>query len=376
MMRFTRRFLTPSLLLLLALAPAQAEEKQPIRERLAQRVPELRKKKKLIGLAAMVMVDSKMVASHCDGERSRGSGKKLTVNDRWHIGSITKSITSTVIGRLVEKGTIDWDDTVGELAPDWKTHPDWRPVTLTQLMTHTAGAPSNFSSFTQFIRPAEGPKRIEARRAAVLAVLKTKPKGEPGKVHRYSNVGYTIAGALLETKLNKSWEDLVREEVFEPLKLDKAGFGPPKDDKKKLDQPRGHQKLGPFKRAVGTDEDNTPIMGPAGIVHMSLENLCTYGNEHLKGERGVAGLLQVKTMKWLHTPRLRKYACGWVVWPKSERHDQRLVWHNGSNTMWYALLAIVPEKNAVIAITSNDGDIRGAEDAGFQIVREIASLID
>ena len=75
----------------------------------------LRKEKNLVGLAAMVMVDGQVVASAVDGERKIGSGVPLEIGDRWHLGGITKSITATMIARLVESGQMQWSDTIGEM---------------------------------------------------------------------------------------------------------------------------------------------------------------------------------------------------------------------------------------------------------------------
>ena len=70
---------------------------------LADLVTVLRKEHKLVGLAAMVMVDGKVMSSAAEGERKKGSGVPLELSDRWHLGSITKSITATMIGRLVNR---------------------------------------------------------------------------------------------------------------------------------------------------------------------------------------------------------------------------------------------------------------------------------
>jgi hypothetical protein len=48
-------------------------------------------------------------------------------------------------------------------------------------------------------------------------------------------------------------------------------------------------------------------------------------------------------------------------------------WHNGSNTMWYALVVFIPGKNMVVAVTSNDGDIKQAESAAWRIVNACAN---
>jgi CubicO group peptidase (beta-lactamase class C family) len=340
---------------------------------LADLIPALRKEKKLVGLAAMIVVDGKVVDSAVDGERKKGSGVRLEIGDRWHLGSITKSVTATMIARLIESGKMQWSTTVGECFPDAPIHHDWKPVTLKQLLTHTSGAPANFSLGVRLKQPALGPERTRARRVAVLEVLAEKPENPPGKKYAYSNVGYTIAGAMAETKTGATWEDLVKREVFEPLALTAAGFGPPKSSDEKLEQPRGHTTnfLG-WKTAAGDDADNTPIMGPAGIVHMTLKDLCTYATEHLRGERGDGKLLSAETYKLLHTPELDDYACGWVRNDPSADIPHTVYWHNGSNTMWYALVVFIPAKNMVIAVTSNDGDIENAEAAAWDVVNASA----
>lgn len=348
---------------------------QAIMDRLTDLVPEIRAEKKLIGLGAMIMVDGKVVAAVVDGERRRGSGIALEVGDRWHLGSIVKSMTATVIARLVERQEIEWTTNVGEcFGESIEMHGDWRGVTLEQLLTHTSGAPPNFPIATQFQRPPEGKERMKARKTAVAAIVVKKPRTQPGKSFAYSNVGFTVAAAMVEEKTGKSWEELIRQEIFVPLSMPHAGFGPPKDGETNLAQPRGHQKIGPFKRAAGQEEDNSPIMAPAGSVHMTLAELCAYGNEHLSGEHGKGKLLTAETYQRLHAPRLKNYAFGWVVPDTNRWTDERLIWHNGSNTMWYALVVLMPDRNSVVSVTSNDGDIKRAEAAAFQIVKEFAKM--
>jgi len=163
----------------------------PVGARLAEVMTRLRKEKNLVGLAAMVMVDGQIVASAADGERLRGSGKPVEIGDRWHLGSITKSITATMIARLIEAGQIKWSDTVGECFSEESIHEDWKPVTLEQLLTHTSGAPANFSLQVRWKKPAPGPECMQERRDAVLAVLARKPEYPPGEKFAYSNIGYT-----------------------------------------------------------------------------------------------------------------------------------------------------------------------------------------
>jgi CubicO group peptidase (beta-lactamase class C family) len=332
----------------------------------------LRIKNKLVGLAGIVAVDGEVMASTADGERKIGSGVSIELTDRWHLGSVTKSITATMIARLVESGHMKWTDTVGERFPEATLHEDWKPVTLMQLLTHTSGAPANFSLSVRLLQPAIGAECTQKRRDAVIEVMAQKPEHAPGKNFAYSNVGYTIAGAMAELATGFTWEDLVKREVFEPLHLVGAGFGPPKSTPEAFDQPRGHRSVFGWKSSVGEEDDNTPIMGPAGTVHMTLHDLCTYGTEHLRGTQGRGKLLTAESYKRLHTPQLDGYAFGWVRREPTEDLPHIVLWHNGSNTMWYALIVIIPDTNQIIAVTSNDGDIVQAESAAWALVEASA----
>src|SRR5262249_42314105 len=290
-----------------------------------------------VGLAAMVVVDGQILASAADGERKKGSGVWLEIGDRWHLGGISKSITATMIARLVESGRMKWSASLGECFPDASIHEDWKPVTLKQLLTDTAGAPANFPEEVWGKRPPLGPACTQARREAVLGVIARKPEHTPGEKYVYSNVGYTIAGAMAEKATGATWEDLVKRQVFEPLKLTAAGFGPPKSPDETLEQPRGHLASRTWKVPADDDEDNTPIIGPAATVHMTLGDLCTYATDHLRGDLGKGKLLSAETYKRLHAPELNHYACGWIKKEPGKAIPYTVYWHNGTNTMWYAL---------------------------------------
>jgi CubicO group peptidase (beta-lactamase class C family) len=340
----------------------------------AKLITDLRREKKLVGLAATVTVDGKLVASAIDGERKKDSGVPLELGDQWHLGGITVSITSTMIARLIESGQPDqpgqlqWSTTVGECFPDAPIHADWKSVTFAELLTHTSGAPPIFAPEIQDKTPAPGPARTRARRDEVLKVLANKPDNPPGEQYAYSNVGTTIAAAMVEQKTGVSWEDLVTREVFQPLALNTAGFGPPTSPDETLPQPRGHRPYLGVKLPATDQDDNSPIMGPSGSVHMSLADLSTYAADHLRGHLGHGQLLAAESYQRLHTPRLHQYAYGWGVLTPTERTPYTIYWHNGSNTLWYALVVFIPERNMVVAVTANEGDITTAEEVAWQIV--------
>lgn len=307
-----------------------------------------------IGVGVLVLRDGHVIASAALGRRHHSNKDVVTLNDRWHIGSITKSVSATTLARLIERGLFDWETTIAEISgPDRGRFPVWDNVTLHQLLSHTAGAPANLPLTDNLRRPAPGRARIVAREQAVRRILRKPPLSHPGLMFRYSNAGYVIACALAERLSGKSWEELVVQEVAMPLGLAGAGFGAPPSRRRRPPEPWGHGRLWRWRFALG--RDNTPIIGPAGTLHMTLPDLAAYGNEHLQGLTGDGSLLQAGSYQRLHRPVLADYACGWLVQSNLDGVADSVHWHDGSNTLWYALLALIPARRLVVALVFNDG---------------------
>lgn len=290
------------------------------------------------------------------GLRSAQATTPVAVDDIWHLGSNTKSMTATLVARLVEKGGITWDTTVGDVlgpkVPDM--NPAYKPVTFRHLCSHHAGLQPNIevADLMRFPRDDGGDPRPDRLRYAALA-LKQAPVAAPGEKMVYANNGFIVAGAMLEAVYDRSWEDLITAHVFTPLKLASAGFGPP-GTPGKLDQPVGHVGAVPYPPGPGKIADNPVALGPAGRVHMNLRDLSAYLDAHL---RQPAGFLKPESWKILHTPPFEgTYAMGWIV------QGGRL-WHNGSNTLWYAEMCVDPVKGVVAAVACNQGDLSQSQSA-------------
>ena len=278
-------------------------------------------------------------------------GSVLVANDaRWHIGSISKSFTSTLVMRLVERGLLDLDNPVGTYLSDHKDqiHPDWKAATLRQLLSHTAGLPANAPPRTMRktydYAPSQG-------RQAVLAEMWDRPlEGEAGKF-LYSNLGYVLTGFIVEEVLDMSWEEAIQSEIGTPLGLPSLGFGAPTQ----LDAARGHRTFWGFRRPVSPEDplsDNPKWMGPAGTIHLSMKDLTRWGHVHLDiCTGGKPDYLSHESCQIMQTPVASDYGLGWVL--KTSEEEGRVVWHNGSNTMWYAMLLIVPDSNLVLALATN-----------------------
>lgn len=357
------RILFPLLLLYPSSNPSSSEE-------IAKVLSAARDKAELPGMVAGIVRGGRLTGVAAVGVRKAGVETPMEADDLVHLGSNTKSMTATVVAKLIEEGKLDWDTPLSKVFPEeskeW--HPDWRGVTVHQLLTHTAGLPADVE-----YDHLKGKTNTDKRRA-ILAQdwLKEAADPKPGSRFRYSNVGYILAGLVAETVTGKSWEDLMRQLLFEPLGMTRAGFGPP-GTPGEVDQPWGHS-IEKGKRSPSR-LDNPPCLGPAGRVHAPLADWAKFAILHLQGERpgGEAKqLLKPETFRKLHTPVKNNYACGWVRLPTPEKGEPYL-FHNGSNTMWYAEMWLDPAKQVAVLVATNEGGFK-AEQAVRSAALELLKL--
>ena len=83
-----------------------------------------------------------------------GTRTSVSVDDRFHLGSDTKAMTALLAAMLVEEGRLRWDSTVGAVFPETaeRMDPGLATVTLTELLSHTSGVPSDDQAFTDALQ--------------------------------------------------------------------------------------------------------------------------------------------------------------------------------------------------------------------------------
>jgi CubicO group peptidase (beta-lactamase class C family) len=337
--------------------PAAALDKQPEGE-IAQLLEPIRARHKVPGMAAAIIAGGELVELGVVGVRRAGSAEAITADDLFHIGSCTKAMTATMLAVLVEKGRLKWETTVGEVFDDVEMDEGWKGVTLAELLHNRGGAPAELNADGLWGRlwSFEGTPR-GARMELVRGVL-SRPPRQRGQ-YLYSNAGYAMAGAMAERVMDASWEELMRRHLLEPLGMTTAGFGAPGWGDA-LDQPRGHHASGRVEEP-GPRADNPPAIGPAGTVHCSLADWARFVGLHQTGGKNEGSLLGTATIAKLQTPADgpgERYAMGWLVtqrsWAKGDGPGLALT-HAGSNTLWYAVVWMAPERDFAVLVVCNQG---------------------
>ena len=295
------------------------------------------------GLWAAVYREGQVTRLAAVGVRKFGDATPATVQDQLHIGSCTKAMTATLAAKLVEVGDLKWNSTIEEVLPrlSRKIHESYRGVNLQQLLCHRAGVAANAKNWWLFHgKPVVGVRRKIAEDSLSEPASKLD-------AYLYSNLGYMLAGMMIEKVKRKPWEKCIVDELFEPLEMDSAGFGPP-GTKSKVRQPWGHQLKS---RMTSNQRDNAPALGPAGTVHLSLQDWLKFARLHLESKDS---FLKESSFRKLHEPyvnRGQRYAMGWLV-----SADQQIMTHSGSNTFWYATIRIDKTTRSVYIVAANIAD--------------------
>ena len=316
-------------------------------------------KSEIPALAAGAIVEGKIVALGVAGVRKKGEAQKVTMEDRFHLGSCTKSMTSTLAAILVHEKKLKWDSTLAEIFPKMKIHEDFREVTLTQLLNHTGGMSQKIPmKLWKQLRLEEGTPTGQ-RALLTRKTLTVKPAHQPGRKYEYSNTGYAIAGHMMEVVTGVPYEKLMVAKLFKPLGMKTVGFGTPATPGK-IDHPYGHHQSGDKVTPVdpGPAGDNPTAIAPAGTLHCSLGDFLKYARFHLDlmGQK----ILPPDQRKALYqVSPVHDYALGWVKL-KRKWAGGTVYYHNGTNTMNFAVIWLAPEKNSAFIALTNCGQDQAA----------------
>jgi CubicO group peptidase (beta-lactamase class C family) len=319
----------------------------------------IRAKHKLPALGAAIVSSKGLQAVAVVGVRKRGDKTPATVDDQFHLGSDTKAMTATMIALLVEAGKLTYDTTLVKAFPELKDSmpKDIQSITLKQLLTHHSGLKANFPGGWPKI-PRKGSTR-QQREVVLKKILSAKLEEPPGKKFLYSNLGYTLAGAMAERAADTGWEALMKDRIFKPLEMTSAGYGA-MGTKEKVDQPWQHRANG-TPVPPGPRSDNPPVMGPAGTAHMSLPDWAKFVAAVMRAARGEGGPLGPVGKQLIETPFAdSNYTLG--GWGRGGNAGAFTLSHAGSNTMNFAQAWVdLKRDRAILAVTNQGG--KGATEA-------------
>jgi CubicO group peptidase (beta-lactamase class C family) len=148
----------------------------------------------------------------------------MNPGSRVHIGSVTKTLLAAGLLRLASEGRLDLDDPVSKLVPQTRFDNPWeetRPVRVRHLLDHTAGLENLrvWQMFSKKVGPNDTLGSVFDRDPSVLRV-----RTPPGEAFSYSNIGYALAGLVIERVTGQRYEDWLDRHLLAPLGMSDSTF--------------------------------------------------------------------------------------------------------------------------------------------------------
>ncbi len=162
--------------------------------------------------AALAIQDGVVILNAGYGLARRAPRRSYRYDTAFDVASVAKQFTAAAVLLLEERGLLSVGDPIsGHLE---NVPAEMASVTLHQLLTHTSGMRRDFGNRSQVV----------SREERVAALLATELRSAPGEAHAYSNVGYALLAAVIESVSGEPFADFMRENLFEPAGMTRTGF--------------------------------------------------------------------------------------------------------------------------------------------------------
>ena len=296
---------------------------------------------------------------------ARAGGGPVTAETLFQAGSISKSVTSLAVLRLVEQGKLNLDADVSQYLRSWKLptnrFTEQMKVTLRELLSHTAGA--TVHGFEGYSTGKEVPTLVQVLNGESPAnSAPVTIDFVPGTNFRYSGGGYTIIQQILIDATGEPFPDLMQELVLQPLHMVHSTFQQPISEK-----------LQPLVAMPYDEHGNAIEGGPHTYPEMAAAGLWTTASDLALFALAIQDALASKpgaivsplTAQELLQPVQQGYALGFLI---AGNGPNRYFWHPGVDAGFVAFF-FAYEKGDGVALMTNG---QNSKDLGLEIVHALA----
>jgi CubicO group peptidase (beta-lactamase class C family) len=311
------------------------------------------------GLGVVVVRDTQTIylkgVGYADAERRVPFGP----GTEFYIASTTKSFTGLAAAILAQRGVWDLDAPVSRYLPQLRLKAPLDPdsITLRSLLTHTHGIASGVVD-TRLAFTGEYDGNAELVR--LLAEHSARPTG---RAYAYSNLGYNIATLAMDAVTQKSWKDVLQDEIFTPLKMTHTTAYVSHVARQTIAVPYRATPGGFAVTHFGKTDAN---MQSAGGLLTTLGDMGTWLELHLNdgriGGRQVVPAAAVRESHRLLTPAQGRgrpwqqvgYGLGWQI---SLRGSDTLFVHGGGFAGYATHMSFLPSASAGVSVMANNSEI-------------------
>ncbi len=310
-----------------------------------------------VGLAIVVVKNGKPVYEKAFGYKDLETKAPLTTNDLFRIASISKSFSSTAIMQLIEKGKVSLDDDISDLVGFKVRNPKFpdTKITLEMMLSHRSSLNDSNGYFTFDVLDTTKNKDW----------AKSYNNYEPGTDYEYCNLNFNMIGAVLERLTNVRFDNYIKQQILNPLKLE-AGFCVDSLDQKRFaklyDKENGvyveqkaaynprSEEIKNYKMGV-----STPVFSPTGGMKISAKDLAKYMQMHMNhGKLGKVKLISKASSKKMQTGLSAKENYGLALLETDRLiPGEHMIGHTGSAYGLYSNMFFEPKKKFGFVVITN-----------------------
>ena len=322
--------------------PGYAEVESFVQDEMAaQRVPGL----------ALGIVEGNRIAYIRGFGKADDSGRAVTPQTPFIIGSVAKSFTALAIMQLVEANKIELDAPVQRYLP-WFRVADEKAsaeITVRHLLNHTSG----ISTKTGRSYQGNDDTSDSALEKAVRKLKSAELTAPVGSKHQYSTINYSVLGLIVQTVAGQSYESYVQAKIFDPLQM--RGSYTSEAAAQPAGLATGYNYW--FGRPRAADLAYNRSILPAGYLISSAEDMTHYLVSQLNGGRyrGTSVLSPAGTSE-LHRPAVptpaedTSYGMGWFVGPLN---DIPVIHHQGETFNYHSNVVLIPQSRKAVVVLMN-----------------------
>jgi D-alanyl-D-alanine carboxypeptidase len=292
--------------------------------------------------ALLVATNGNIQLEKAYGLADRERKQANTVDTRFRIGSMNKMFTATAILQLVGQGKIDLAAPVGKYLKAYPNAEVANKVTVRHLLTHTGGTGDIFT-------PEYEQRRLEIRdpKDYIRLFGSRGIEFEPGTKWAYSNYGFILLGAIIESVSGVPYYEYVRKNIFLPAGMTSTDSLPETELSSQVS--KGYLLKG---NAWASNADTLPARGtPAGGGYSTTRDLYRFAEALLSGKLLPAALLQQMTTRQAAAPQMppgASYGFGMNV-----SENPRRIGHGGGAPGMNGELRIYPASKTIVVVLAN-----------------------
>lgn len=284
--------------------------------------------------SVLVAQKGQILLNKSSGYRNFDTQTSATENTKYLAYSITKSVTATIILKLIEDHKLSLQDKLSTFYPSL---PFADSITIEHLLTHTSGL---YAYNNDYSMP------VESEQAMINFLKQSKLDFKPGTSWRYCNTGYYLLGFIIQKVTGMPYEKVVKNYIFTPLNMSESGF----DYKNLTDSLKSKGYKSTFKTYVQEAPlyDNEELFS-AGGMYTTLSDLYKFhqGMQSYK-------IISPSTTEKAYTPYKNNYGHGWFIETMAGR---KLVSHSGGASGFRSYLIRDPESDLCIVLLCNSEEV-------------------